>query len=474
MPKLLGFAPDLDPTTPGALMAATNILPTIRGITGSPAPVDMGSFIVEYAPKGCATVELLDGSARTFVGTTTYLLELTPEGFALVGTGFTTGEGRFMFASFGNAVLATNGTNPIVALVGENFTGISDAPAAKIIESVGLFVMAFNCNDGTDALPDQWWCSALGDHTDWTPSITTQSANGRFLDTPGGVTAAKRIGDGIVAYKRKAMYFGQYVGGDVIWAWSQVSTNVGCVGQDAVVNAGGVHVLIGSDDIWMFDGTRPQSIGAAIKQWFFTDADAANLFKAQGRYDRKNGHVWFFSPSRRSNGMLDSAIVYHLTTGQWGRVLQDTLDTMAYITAGTAYNADAGAYDDGAGVAYDSPGLRGAVDQLVIIGTDTKLYSMTGINQTASASFWNVGEDDRYSTLKMVRPRFNREPTTAAVTHRHKSGNGIDWTTGRTAALYDHKCDFLHSARYHKLTLDTTGDFEMTDIALELAPNGRR
>jgi hypothetical protein len=475
MPKLLGFAPDLDAATPGAITAATNILPTLRGVVGSPSAVDMGQPPIDYASKGCATVALLDGSTRTFVGGYSYLLELTSEGFVLAGTGFATDVGaRFMFTNFGNAVLASNGVDKIVQSTGGNFTSITSAPAAKIIESVGLQVLAFDCDDGTDALPDQWWASALGDHTDWTPSITTQSANGRFLDTPGGVTAAKRIGDGIVAYKRKAMYYGQYVGGEVIWAWSQVSTDVGCVGRDAVVNAGGVHVLIGSDDIWMFDGTRPQSIGSSIKRWFFADADAANLYKTQGRFDRQSGNVWFFYPSRRSNGALDSVIVFNLATGQWGRVLQTVTDTMAYVSVGTPYNADTGTFDSDPGMAFDSPGLRGAVDQLVIIGTDTKLYSMTGICQASSLTAWSMGDDDRYSTLKMVRPRFNREPTTTAVTHSHKSGNGIDWATGRTAALYDHKCDFLSSDRHHKLRLDTTGDFEMTDLTVEIVPNGRR
>ncbi|MBO0611707.1 hypothetical protein [Thiothrix fructosivorans] len=475
MPKLLGFAPDLDAATPGAITAATNILPTLRGVVGSPSAVDMGQPPIDYTSKGCATVALLDGSARTFVGGYSYLLELTSEGFDLIGTGFTTDVGaRFMFTSFGNAVLASNGVNRIVQSTGDNFTSIASAPAAKIIESVGLFVMAFNCNDGTDSLPDQWWSSALGDHTDWTPSITTQSANGRFLDTPGGVTAAKRIGDGIIAYKRRGVYYGQYVGGEIIWSWSQVSSTAGCVGQDAVVDAAGVHVLIGSDDIWMFDGTRPQSIGSSIKQWFFADADAANLYKTQGRYDRKNSHVWFFYPSRRSNGALDSAIVFNLTTGQWGRVLQTVTDTMAYVSVGTPYSADTGTFDSDPGTAYDSPGLRGASEYIVVVGTDTKLYSMTGICQASSLTAWSMGEDDRYSTLKMVRPRFNKAPATATMTHAHKSGSGIDWTEGRTATLYDHKCDFLQSARYHRITLNTTGDFELTDLTVEVAPNGRR
>ena len=40
MNKLLGFAPDMDPTVPGVITDCTQLIPTERGMTAAPAAVD--------------------------------------------------------------------------------------------------------------------------------------------------------------------------------------------------------------------------------------------------------------------------------------------------------------------------------------------------------------------------------------------------------------------------------------------------
>ncbi len=455
MPKLLGFAPDLDPTTAGIIVDCSNALPTVRGMAGSPSPVSMGAG-TDYASRGCGTVEMLSGLKRTFFAAYNYVFEYDPAyGFDLIMSGIGGTDDRAMFASFGNVGLMAIPSAKILQTAdlgyGTTFTQITSAPKARIIETINGFVMAFDCNNGTDHHTDQWWCSALYDHTDWTPSITTQSANGRLLDTSGGITAAKRIGDGIAVYKERAVYYGQYVGGDIIWSWSQVASNAGCVGADAVVNAGGVHVFVGRDDIWMFDGSRPQSIGASIKRWFFADVFESRLPRVKLHYDRRNSHVWVWYTSTAATypTMYDKAIIYNLATGQWGKVAHVTDDVLSYIEP------------------------DGSNEYLVLVGSN-QLRKMTGATATSSMTFWDMGDDDRYTTMRMVRPRFSTAPTSATVTHSHKSGDGIAWTVGNTSTVYDHKADILRSARYHRLQLQTVGDWELTDIKPEMIANGRR
>lgn len=457
MIKLSGFAPDLDPSTPSTLQAVTNGLPTIRGIIGAQSPVDT-IWILDGTSRGCATIETLSSGTKKYLGQGNYLFELNSGGIALVGTGMSLGTGRILFTTFGNAVLSCNGADGagIVASTGGMFTGISGSPSAAIIESVGLQVLAFDCDDGTDHHPDQWWASALGNYTDWTPNITTQAANGRFLDSPGGVTAAKRISGGIIAYKKRAMYYGQYVGGDVIWQWSQVATNVGCIGVDAVCNASGIHYFVGADDIYTFDGSAPRSIGMGIKRWFFADADPDHIHRVIAVHDRNDDHVYFWYSSIYQSGgdhdgWYDKAIVYNMLTGKWGIANGLYQDVMTY---------------------------QQGTDTLSVVGVSGSYYrvqDLSGECVSSSVTTWSIGDDDAYSRLQLVRPRFISDPVTAIMTHHHKSGLGEVWQTGLTDTVTDHKCNFSQSDRYHRLTLDMTGDYELADITItESTRNGRR
>lgn len=464
MIKLLGFAPDLDPTTPGILQSVTNMLPTTRGLIGAPTPVNTIWFL-DGASRGCATIDTLSNGAQIFLGEGNYLYELDGSGLNLVGTGYATGTGRIVFTNFGDAVIVCNGHDGIglAASTGGSFTGISGAPSASIIESVGLFVLAFNWDDGTDHHADGWWSCALGDYTDWTPNITTQAANGRFLDSAGAVTAARRINDGIIAYKKRSMYFGQYVGGDIIWQWSQVATNIGCVGQDAVVNAGGVHYFVGADDIYMFDGSQPRSIGQAIKRWFFADADPDHLHRVIAVHDRNDDHVYFWYSSIEQSGgtydgWYDTAIVYNMLTGIWGRVTGLYQDIMTHQAGTDALNV----------VGFDAtlpiPPYSGYVVQ-----------SLTGNTSTASLQTFDIGDDDQYSRLAKVRLRFIDNPTSATVTHHHKSSLGDSYTTGTTDTMSDNKVNFGQSARWHKLKIDTVGNCEISSLNIsESVTNGNK
>ena len=444
---MLGFAPDIDQTTDGALRSVTNCLPTINGIKGAPTPVNT-IWILDGSSRGCSTVEVLAGGEKKYLGQGNYLFRLDGNGLGLVGTGLLTGTGRLLFTTFGNAVLACNGADGVglVASTGGMFAGISGSPAANIIESVGLFVMAFDYDDGTDAHADGWYSSALADYSDWTPSLSTWCETGRFLDTPGGVTAARRIGDGIIAYKKRAMYYGQFVGSGAIgWQWSQVATNIGCVGKDAVVNAGGVHYFVGADDIYLHDGSRPRSIGGSIKRWFFADSAPAHLSKVIAVHDRNDDHVYFWYCSNANAtgtnaGWFDTAIVYNMLTGQWGRVTGLYQDVMTY---------------------------HSGTDTLSVVGVsggDYRMQDLIGACNTASITTWDMGDDDRYSRLQKVRPRYLTSPASATATHYHKAAAGITYTTGSADTMVDHKFNFGASDRWHKLKIDTVGDFELSQI----------
>jgi PKD repeat protein len=72
----MGFAPDLDPTTPGVIVACEMLVPTLIGMKGAASPVPaQGLPALDDEVTGAATVVLLTGTSRAFAGTATRIYE---------------------------------------------------------------------------------------------------------------------------------------------------------------------------------------------------------------------------------------------------------------------------------------------------------------------------------------------------------------------------------------------------------------
>src|SRR5512139_2415197 len=116
MIPFLGYAPDLDPATPGVLTSVTNVVPSQRGMKGAPTGGSTGYAALAAECRGAAVLTKLDGTARFIAGTAVKLYEGASAAWTERTRGggtpsnYTTGSaGRWRFAVFGNSVLAVNG-----------------------------------------------------------------------------------------------------------------------------------------------------------------------------------------------------------------------------------------------------------------------------------------------------------------------------------------------------------------------------
>jgi hypothetical protein len=215
MIPLTGFAPDLDPTTPGVIVECSNLVPTLKGMAGAATSMDAGVDTLPAECRGGAVLSLLNNSRRVFAGTQTALYELSSTSLrrpvARSAATPATTENRWRFAQFGNASLACNETEQMQVLEQRHgFADIAQSPKARIIETASGFVLGFGLNAayvGGDR-PDAWACSHIYDHLTWTPAATNQAAFGYLLDTPGDIRAAKRLGKDVAVYKERSMYLG--------------------------------------------------------------------------------------------------------------------------------------------------------------------------------------------------------------------------------------------------------------------------
>ena len=481
--KIRGFAPDIDPTTTGAIIRGKGIIPSIRGIQAAPSPNPTQDDAMTATVVDAVTIEKTDGTLRTFAGTTTQIFELASTAWTdrTRASGTYTAGTSWDFAQLGDTTYATNNVAVPQFSSSGAFADLTGAPVCSIIEAVNDQLFALDTNEGTFGdQPDRWWASAFGDPGDWTPSIASQSVSGRLTNTPGPITAGRGLGSDIVVYKENSIYLGRYIGPPEIWSFQLIASDVGAVANRAVVQIQNGHIFMGPFDFFAFDGTRPQSIGGPIKDYFFEEEiDFDNRSKVRGVYDQTTDRVFFFYVSKDSAGGLDRYIVYHLRSDRWGTPVDLQVEAVfEYIqSTGITYD-DLGnnyaTYDDlPTTIIYDSPFWSTREKFVAVFKTDHMLNVMNGEPTTADMTFWTVGTDSVFSFLRRVRPRFAEFPTSATMYNSYSNGPAQPVTSDApTSALNDGKFDLGRSARWHQTRMETVGPMELLGVDIDLVGDG--
>lgn len=481
MTPIIGFAPDADLTTPGVLADCSNLIPTLTGMTGGPTGVAPANVpALASACQGAAVVSKLDGTRRIIAGTQSAIYELSGGVWADVSAvgGYAGGAtSRWSITQFGDATLMANRADPIQRSTSGAFADIAGAPNAEVVFSVGAFVMALNVNDGAEK-PDGWHCSAAFNDTDWTESVTTQSASGRLVATPGPLTAGARLGEYAVAYKSRSMYLGQYVGAPVVWDWTQVSGgDAGCVGKKAICDVDGVHFFVGEDNFWLFDGTRPIPLAdGTLRDWFQANSNPSFRYLTECAYNRAANQVWIFYPSKNSTA-LDSTLVYHVKSKKWGRanrIIQTSIEYVspsATIDGLTTYSATINGLPD---IGFDSQYWLAGGRALSVFDESNQLLSLSGLSDTSSMETGDAGDDDRVVLLQQLRLRYSVAPSSASVETFHRMNSGTQYLAGVSGSMNDGKFDLLKSARWHRARVTFTGPVTVTHMNPKFKPQGTR
>lgn len=470
--NLIGYAPDVDQTQEGVITACTSFIPTDKGMQAAPSANNLGIAALAAACKGAMTVRKLDNSYRTIAGTATNLYELSGTTWTdvsrAVGGAYALGtDDKWRIAQFGDTTLAVAKTDTLQASSSGAFANVTGAPKADLIETVNYFVFLANTNEGTYGdSPNRWWCSAISDYTNWTPAVSTQCTTGILTSAPGRIFAMKRFGDQIVFYKEQAMYIGTNVGPPVVWDIQQVPGGIGCSSQKAVVSIGTstnpIHIFMGSNDFWIFDGARPVSIGAPVRKTVFSNLYDAYSYRIDSLHDARNQRVFFYYPSLGGGGAVDSCVVYNYKTQTWGRDDRTVETAFEYLPSGVTYdtwNTIGATYDTlPSTISYDSPFLTSAQTVPVFFDTTHTLFSLDGVAGNCSFTTGDIGNDDQFLLMKRVKPRWLTSPTYATMTNYYKNAEGDALNSDATTIMSSSRFDVLRSARWHRLQFNTVGD----------------
>lgn len=492
MIPFIGYAPDLDGTLPGVMTNCSAVVPSTRGFKGAPSPVSTTLPTLAGQCQGAASVQKRDDSSRIFAGTATNLYEgassswtlRTPSGAGQTLNGLGTSD-RWRFAQFQDTTLCTAKTEtPKFLTTATTFAAVTTtAPKCAIIETVNNFVMAFDVNDqgalfDSADRPDGWWCAGKGNYTQWTPSITTEAATGTLQSTPGKITAGRRFGYQVVAYKRNSMYVGTYVGQPVIWDFALVPGSAGALSQEAVVNIGTPeqpkHIFMGSDNFYAFDGGRPVAIGNPIRDTVFGELNMGFYYAAQVLHDQINRRVYFWYPTTNS-ALPDKCVVYNYLTDRWGRDDRTIEAVMDYIATGMTYDAlgsSYATYSDLPSTSYDTTFFSASVPVPAVFDTTHMLKTLTGVSSMSSITTGDYGSDQNFTTLSRVRPKFISAPLSADLTHFYRNILSSSLTLDCVKSMSSGRFDLLRSARWHRLSYSLVGDYEISGFSVDAIQDG--
>ena len=477
--RLLGYAPDAAPTIIGVLTNCSGVVPSLKGMKGAPSPASTGFQALSGTCQGAAVLAKLDNSTRFFAGAPTKIFEANGTAWTDVSraSSYTPNSTqRWRFAQFGNVSIATSGNDTVQASASTAFADIAGAPVAGIVETVNQFVFAFN----TDVAADAWHCCAIGDHTNWVPSIATQSARGRLTATPGPIVGGRRFGDAIIAYKQKSMYLGFYVGPPVIWGFTQIPGDAGAMSHESIVNIGTPenpkHIFMGSEDFYLYDGAKPIPIGTnRVKVQVFGQLLQSRFYTCSSLHDRKNSLVYFYYPVADSS-LPDHCVVYNYRTDSWGVDDRQIEIPVEYVTPGITYDSlgnTYSTYDSLPSLPYDLAFLNPMSFIPAIFDLSHTVKTLTGAAASSSITTGDLGADMDFLTLSRVRPRFLIKPTSATMVNSWRNNLGDSLTADVAVALSSFGTfDSMRDARWHRFMMSFVGDWEMADFLPEFMSSG--
>ena len=484
MEPLVGYAPDLASNTPGILTNCAALVPSLKGMRGAPTPKNTTLPALSKAARGAALVRKLDNSTRLLVGTEDAIYESASTSWTdrKNGSGYTlSSDSTWRFAQFGDLTLAAAKTQILQSSTSGAFADTdSNAPAAGIVEVVNGFVFLADVNDQGSVFdsadrPHGWW--AARDPEVWTPSVANEAYTGSLTSTPGKCTAARRFGQTIIVYKERSMYRGIYVG-TAGWEFELIPGEAGAFSQEVVIDIGTpenpIHLFMGADDFYRFDGARPVPIGSPLRETVFSELNSAYSHGCKALHDRANSRVYFYYPVANSINP-DKCVVYNYRTSRWGRDDRSIEAVVEYIAAGMTYD-DLGThyvtYDDLPSVSYDLAFFSGGNPTPAIINTAHVLQTLDGAAQTSTMETGDYGSDEFVSFLSRVQPLFLTKPASAMMVNKYRDNLG-DPLTADTAVAMDSKGRFDvsnggRSANWHRAEFAFTGDVEMQALNAEL------
>lgn len=187
----------------------------------------------------------------------------------------------------------------------------------------------------------------------WTPGVGNEAGSAILADTQGRCIVGRPLGAQLWIYKPQSTYPLQYSGQqpDRIFTVGQANRSLGTIGPHCVIDYGDKHLVVGNDDICLFDGINARSIAVnRIKNYLANSIDEAYAQNSFVVRDFNRRETWVCVPETGSR-FATVAHIWDEARDTWSTV---DLNAVRYGTTGYVTDTAVSSVWDAQAMPWDS------------------------------------------------------------------------------------------------------------------------
>ena len=459
------FAPDVAKFNLEVSQVANNVLPGVNSYLPLKTLTSTSNALDDPC-TGAITLKDNDGTKYIYAGDAQKLYGLstvtaTDYSKAL---GYTDNAEKWSFTKWGEQVIASKfGDTPqIMTLGATTFADLGGTPPqCRTIAVVRDFVVAGNTYDTTDGnQPQRVWWSGFDDETQWTPG-TNQSGNANLEGTGGNIQKIVGGEYGII-FQERSIWRMDYEGVPTVFALNEVEPGRGTPAPGSVVQVGADAYFLGQDGFYVLkNGTVSESVGTSkIDRYFWTNLNESYLSNITSAVNPETGHIfWGFPSSESSTGTVDRVLVFNYKVGRWSTATVSLQILFTGVSSSyTLEDLDSFGTLDSIGISLDSAAWQGGAFKLAGFDSSNKLAFFSGATMAGTVETGRIYTEGHKTSVSDIRPIVDG-PCTVTLLTQDNLPSDTEVTHGPTSIDASGKADFRTNARYHRIRVTTTGDF---------------
>ena len=211
-------------------------------------------------------------------------------------------------------LIITNGVDKVRKWTGSgNNSALSgDPPKAKYCEYLSPYLLLANVDDGSTYPWKVQWCDT-GDPEEW---ATGNSGSEVLADEPSEIKQIKKMNEYVACYKKNSLWLGRKVATSDVFNFDCIQTGVGLASPRAVIDINGQHYFMGFNDFYIWNGSRLESFGGAVRDVVFSTIDKDNIDRSFAIEVSEDNEIWFFIVES-GQSWANAIYKYNYVNGYW-------------------------------------------------------------------------------------------------------------------------------------------------------------
>jgi hypothetical protein len=322
---------------------------------------------------------------------------------------------------------------------------------------------------------------------------TNQAGINELGQTQDAIVDSLPIRDSLMIYKEQHTWLADYIGGDDVFGFRQVFSQVGLLTERCAVPFGSSHVVWTDQDIVVTDGNSAQSIlDGRARRWLFNRINTSRYKRSFAMADYRERTAYFcFPESGQDWPTLRLCWNWHENTLHVEEMggPKTWADTGIVPNVGTTFDADSGTFDSVSG-GFDDENFSpfasymlftDALAQRAYQGNTGETYNGTPMTAYAERTAMPIKRD--LIAMNRVRRLY---PKVLGVTGdvlrfyigiRTAQGSAVQWSGPYNFTIgVDYKIDLRMTGRLIDFRVETTAmnSWRLHGIDVEYEPDGLR